>query len=244
MNFLLPRMKTKETSEDVNIMDSTCQCSLTTTLEHHLSSNSAIPAHAPLFAFETGPNLWSPMSHSWFMQWCNEIWVKDSLTSVKGHGFCISGTTHLLLLGIDPWVVMVQGHWSSNSFLSYWHKCEEILSLFIGFSFQSHESVLLTMSSFKSKLTAWPCSLPFYMYMLLGGVKGFDCTSTLWSVVWQSPPLWPHAWSCRVHVGTWMPSYWSPLIMWPLLVALFLISTALPPLQCIKLSDPGSWVLF
>jgi len=154
MNFHLPQMKTKETGEDVNIMDSTCQCSLTTTLEHHLASNSAIPAHASLFAFETGPNSWSPMSHTWFMQRCNDIWIKDILTLVKGHGFRIGGTMHLLLLGIDPWVVMVQGSWSSNYFLSYWHKCEEILSLFIGFSFQSHESVLLTMSSFKSKLTA------------------------------------------------------------------------------------------
>src|SRR5882724_2534080 len=98
----------KETGEDVNITDSTCQCSPTTTLEHHLMSNSAIPAHAPLFTFETSPNSWSPMSWSWFLQCCNNIWEKDGLSSVKGHGFHIGGNTHLLLLGIDPWVVMVQ----------------------------------------------------------------------------------------------------------------------------------------
>ena len=27
---------------------------------------------------------------------------------------------HLLLLGIDPFIVMVQGHWKSDAFLSYW----------------------------------------------------------------------------------------------------------------------------
>jgi len=154
MNIHLPRKKTKEAIEDVNIMDSTCQCSLTMPLEHHLASNSAVPTHAPLFAFETSSNLWSPMSHAWFMQHCNDIWVKDGLTSVKGHGFHIGGTMCLLLLGVDPCVVMVEGCWSLNSFLSYWCKFEEILSLFISFSFQSHELVLSTMSSFKSKLTA------------------------------------------------------------------------------------------
>ena len=44
----------KENGEDVNVTDSTCQCSPTTALEHHLTSNSTVPAHFPLFAFETG----------------------------------------------------------------------------------------------------------------------------------------------------------------------------------------------
>ena len=122
-------------------------------LERHLASNSAVPSHAPLFAFETGADSWSPMSRTWFLRRCNDIWEKDSLSSIKGHGFRIGGTTHLLLLGINPWVVMVQGQWSSQSFLTYWRKCKEILSLFIGFSLQSQESVLSTMNSFKSRLT-------------------------------------------------------------------------------------------
>ena len=154
INFHLPHTKTKETGEDVNITDSTCQCSPTTTLEHYLASNSAVPTHSPLSTFNTGADSWSPMSRSWFLRRCNDIWEKDDLSSVKGHAFHIGGTTHLLLLGIDPWVVMVQGRWSSQSFLTYWRKCEEILSLFIGFSFQSQESVLSTMCSFKSKLTS------------------------------------------------------------------------------------------
>src|SRR5882724_965176 len=62
---------------------------------------------------------------------------------------CISGTTHLLLLGVDPFIVMVQGRWSSNSFLLYWRKSEEIVPLFISFSLNAHSPILTTMSCFK-----------------------------------------------------------------------------------------------
>jgi len=33
---------------------------------------------------------------------------------LRGQSFKIGGTTHLLLLGIDPWIVMVQGRWGSQ----------------------------------------------------------------------------------------------------------------------------------
>ena len=59
------------------------------------------------------------MRRKWFLNQCNEVWAKEGLTSIKGHGFHIGGTMHLLLLGVDPWVVMAQGHWSSQSFLGY-----------------------------------------------------------------------------------------------------------------------------
>jgi len=153
MNFHLPHNKTKEKGEDVNITDSMCQCSATMAFEHHLSSNISIPNSALLFAFETGDSKWSPMRWVWFQARCNEIWAADGLSAVKGHRFRIGGTTHLLLLGVDPWVVMVQGRWTSQAFLTYWRRCEEVLSLFIGFSFQSHQSILMTMNSFKAKLT-------------------------------------------------------------------------------------------
>ena len=153
MNFHLPHTKTKAHGEDVNITDSTCPCSPISAFEHHLLSNSDIPSNAPLFAYETGNGTWSPLKRSWFLRRCNKIWEKDGLSAAKGHGFRIGGTTHLLLLGVDPWIVMVQGRWSSQAFLTYWRRCEEVLSLFIGFSFQSHESILATMKNFKSRLT-------------------------------------------------------------------------------------------
>jgi len=132
--------------------DTGCNFSPTSAFDHHIASNHAIPHDAPLFAFESGNGEWSPMKRDWFLARCNQIWALESLSSVKGHGFRIGGTTHLLLLGVDPWIVMVQGRWSSQAFLSYWRKCEEILPLFVGFSFQSQDSILTTMSSFKNKL--------------------------------------------------------------------------------------------
>ena len=152
--FHIPHTKTKEKGDDISLTDTLCDCSPTFTLDHHLRSNAAIPSVAPLFAFETGNGTWAPMKCTWFLAQCNTIWACKGLSSVKGHGFWIGGTTHLLLLGVDPWVVMVQGRWSSQSFLGYWRKCEEILPLFIGFALHSHESVLNTMSSFKNKLIA------------------------------------------------------------------------------------------
>jgi len=150
VNFNIPHTKMKPEGDTINVSDSTCECSAIDTLEHHLTSNTDIPSDALLFAFETADNSWSPMKCTRFIDRYNEIWHEEGMPSVKGHGFHIGGTTHLLLLGVDPWIIMVQGHWSSPSFLCCWWKCEEILSLFIGFLFQSHESIVSTMSTFKN----------------------------------------------------------------------------------------------
>ena len=111
--------------------DTWCNCSPTSAFKYHLVSNLAIPDSAPLFAFENGVGTWSPMKCGWFLACCSEIWEWEGLSLVKGHSFRIGGTMHLIFLGVDPWIVMVQG--SSQSFLSYWCKCEEILLLFISF---------------------------------------------------------------------------------------------------------------
>jgi len=132
--------------------DTGCDCSPTAAFDHHLALNLAIPGNAPLISYESGNGDWSPMRHDWFLARCDQIWVHENLCSVKGHSFRIGGTTHLLLLGVNPWIIMMQGRWSSQAFLGYWCKCEEILLLFIGFSFQSHESILTAMSSFKDRL--------------------------------------------------------------------------------------------
>ena len=69
-----------------------------------------------------------------------------------GHNFHIGGTTHLLLLGMDPFIVMVQGHWKSDAFLTYWCHCEEILPLFIRSALPSPTLILNMMCVFKCKL--------------------------------------------------------------------------------------------
>src|SRR5882724_10141776 len=153
INFDIPRSKTKPNGDRINLSNSTCQCSPTLAFEHHISSNTNLPSDAPLFSFETAGGSWSPLKRAWFIDRCNEIWSTEGYPTTTGHGFRIGGTTHLLLLGVDPWIVMVQGRWSSQAFLGYWRRCEEILSLFIGFSFQSREFILTTMSAFKNRLT-------------------------------------------------------------------------------------------
>jgi len=131
----LPHLKMKENGDDLIMMDTWCNCSPTTAFDHHLGSNSSLPLSAPSFYFETSQGTWSPMKFKWFLVHCDKIWKQEDLGSIIGHGFRIGGTTHLSLLGIDLWIVMVQGRWSSQSFLSYWRKCKEILLLFISFSF-------------------------------------------------------------------------------------------------------------
>ncbi|KAF8585604.1 hypothetical protein K439DRAFT_1646580 [Ramaria rubella] len=151
-SFHIPHTKTKPNSDIIILTDSSCSCSPTAAFGHHLSANTCIPGNAPLFAFRTANGGWSPLRRDWFLNRCGSIWTLAGLSSIKGHGFRIGGTTFLLLLGIDPWIIMVQGHWSSQSFLSYWRKCEEILPLFIGFSFQMKSSILDTMSKFHERL--------------------------------------------------------------------------------------------
>ena len=73
--FPLATYKTKEKGEDVNITDSTCQCSTMIAFEHHLSSNKMIPDSTPLFTFKTGIDTWSPMRQSWFLACCNMLMV-------------------------------------------------------------------------------------------------------------------------------------------------------------------------
>jgi len=82
------------------------------------------------------------MKKVWFLARCNEIWSSCSLQALDGHSYHLGGTTHLLLKGVDPFIVMVQGQWKSTDFLEYWQLCEEITPTFIGFSLSSKSSIL------------------------------------------------------------------------------------------------------
>ncbi|KAK6969534.1 DNA breaking-rejoining enzyme [Favolaschia claudopus] len=109
-------------------------------LEHHLVVNAAVPDAAPLFAYAT-PSGWAHLTRADFIATCNKIWLDAGMGALNGHGFRIGGTTHLLLHGVDPWIVMKQGRWSSAAFLLYWRNVEEILPLFIGDSLDSFTSL-------------------------------------------------------------------------------------------------------
>ncbi|KIK78103.1 hypothetical protein PAXRUDRAFT_164892, partial [Paxillus rubicundulus Ve08.2h10] len=55
---------------------------------------------------------------------CNEIWSLHRHSPCSSHSFHISGTTEMLLSGMSPDVIKAMGHWSSDSFLHYWHSLE------------------------------------------------------------------------------------------------------------------------
>ena len=122
-------------------------------LRHHISCNTKLPSSAPMFTFETANGGWSPMTKSWFMSRCNEVWIAAGLPDMPGHGFRIGGATHLLLMGTPPDIVAVQGRWKSRAFLEYWRRIESILPLFISSAGSSNRISLIfdSMSSYQKK---------------------------------------------------------------------------------------------
>ena len=148
----LPHMKTKLCSKWLLFTDSQCATSELCVLKFHLFVNACLPKSLPLFIFETFNGGWSPMWKEWFLARCCQAWSLHFPSPIMGHSFHIGGTTHLLLLGVNPFIMMVQGQWSSNTFLAYWWNCKENTPLFIGFSLDSQSSIVMTMSHFKDHL--------------------------------------------------------------------------------------------
>ncbi|KAJ7613011.1 DNA breaking-rejoining enzyme [Roridomyces roridus] len=137
----LPWTKTKGAQGDwLTVTGTSDAADAVSALEHHLVVNSAVPDSAPLFAYITSSG-WAHLSKADFISRCNIIWAAAGMEALNGHGFRIGGAMHLLLHGVDPWVVMKQGRWSSWAFLLYWRNVEEILPLFIGDSLDTFNSI-------------------------------------------------------------------------------------------------------
>jgi len=145
-------MKMKPCGEYIMWTDLQDDTSTEWAFDNHLNMNAHCPPNTHLFTFATESGSFTAMRKSWFMSHCNEIWMGHGLDHMLGHSFRIGGTTHLLLLGVDPFIVMVQGHWKFAAFLEYWHNCEDIIPMFIGFSLNSRSSVLSGVASFKEQL--------------------------------------------------------------------------------------------
>ncbi|KIK77123.1 hypothetical protein PAXRUDRAFT_167744, partial [Paxillus rubicundulus Ve08.2h10] len=91
------------------------------------------PTYAPLFSYKTQSG-WKPLTKTLFISCYNDVWVQNSFPSMLGHAFHIGGTTELLLQGVNPDIITVQGRWTSWAFLDYWCQVESILPLFISSS--------------------------------------------------------------------------------------------------------------
>ena len=149
-------------------------CSVKWAVRNHLEVNHNLPPTVALFAFENELGKHVPMTWSWFMDQCNEVWALSGKQSMTGHSFCIGGTMHLLLIGVDPFVIMVQGHWKSLAFLKYWRNCKEIIPTMIGLSLDTCSLILTSMSSFK-------CCLLAHSWRVRGGSWG---VSKMWLIFW------------------------------------------------------------
>ena len=152
--FHLPWTKsTKTAGADVILVSNGDPSSPIAAMRHHLRANAAVPGHAPLFGFETAGGGWAPMTRTWFLGRCNEIWLESSLAPLTGHCFRIGGATELLLRGTHPDMVAALGSWRSRAFLEYWRKIECIIPLFIAKSFDKSRSQLVadTMKDFKRR---------------------------------------------------------------------------------------------
>ncbi len=71
------------------------------------------------------------MMRDWFLGRCNEVWKEAGLALLTGHCFRIGGATELLLRGVHPDVVAMQGTWNSDAFLKYWRRIETIIPQFV-----------------------------------------------------------------------------------------------------------------
>ncbi|KAJ7333492.1 hypothetical protein DFH08DRAFT_708228, partial [Mycena albidolilacea] len=50
-----------------------------------------------LFAFQASNGSWAPMTKTWFMKRCTQIWDAAGILLGFGHSFRIGGSTELLL---------------------------------------------------------------------------------------------------------------------------------------------------
>ena len=102
--FWEPHTKTKPRGEFIMWTNSRCVCSAQWAFSNHLRINHNSPPLGHLFAFEAEDGSFPPMRRTWFIAKCNDIWLSSSLGVLMGHSFCIGGTTHLLLMGVDLFI--------------------------------------------------------------------------------------------------------------------------------------------
>ena len=120
----LPRTKTHSHGQDVVLVEQHATIDPISLLKRHLRINN-IPNDAYIFSFRTDQGL-TPLTKSFFLRRCNEIWHPLSYPKTTGHCFRIGGTTELLVAGTPPDVVKAMGCWSSDSFMRYWRALDDI----------------------------------------------------------------------------------------------------------------------
>lgn len=122
----LPYTKTKRyAGDDVLVVRQDGPSDPISALQQHTLVNK-MPAHVPLFSY-LHEGRWRCLTKRTFMDVCNAVWMAQGYGRLTGHSFRIGGTTELLRRGVSPSVVQVLGRWSSDAFLRYWRRLDEIL---------------------------------------------------------------------------------------------------------------------
>ncbi|KAJ7582162.1 hypothetical protein C8J56DRAFT_1056303 [Mycena floridula] len=91
---------------------------------NHANINCMVP-EAPLASYVDYPDrLDHPpirlcLTKDKFLKCCNEIWEREDIQCFTGHSFCIGGTTHFLICGVNPKAVKSFGRWKSDTFHKY-----------------------------------------------------------------------------------------------------------------------------
>ncbi|KAH9924119.1 hypothetical protein B0H21DRAFT_701128 [Amylocystis lapponica] len=122
-----PYTKTKKYSgDDAIITRQVGSSDPISSLQHHLVRND-MPANFPLFAFRAGDGGCICLTKKHFLRVCNGVWRLRGIPHTTGHSFRIGGTTELLTRGVDPDIVKTMGRWSSDAFLRYWRRIDDIV---------------------------------------------------------------------------------------------------------------------
>ncbi|KIK87756.1 hypothetical protein PAXRUDRAFT_152329, partial [Paxillus rubicundulus Ve08.2h10] len=130
-SFHIPWTKTtKEQGADISVTAHPHRMSPLEALSLHKNINTNILHSASLFSYRTSTG-WQPLTRANSINCCNDIWVQNRFPNMPSHAFHIGGTTELLLQGVNPDIISVQGRWTSQAFLNYWCHIESILPLFI-----------------------------------------------------------------------------------------------------------------
>ncbi|KIM22094.1 hypothetical protein M408DRAFT_29036 [Serendipita vermifera MAFF 305830] len=95
-------------------------------VSHHILG-SRLNDEALLCEYKVGSKVFI-LDKQELMGMCNSIWSKEGIGRITGHSFRIGGTTAYLMAGIEPSFVKVMGRWSSDAFLRYWRKLDELFT--------------------------------------------------------------------------------------------------------------------
>lgn len=98
-----------------------------TAFEHHLLANAAVPPEHGLFSYmhQGKPRYMTKLA---FLARCDSIWSAVGLEKVLGHSFRIGGASEHVDRGLAFDLLQIQGRLTSNAFLRYLQKMDNVVS--------------------------------------------------------------------------------------------------------------------